>query len=148
MSLRDRIGACRIGACLTGLVLSLGALSARAGVVAVVSAASPINALARSEVADIFLGKTGRFPNGGAAVPIDLPEGSSLRDEFYAAFAAKSPAQLKAHWSKIIFTGRGQPPRAVDSAAAMKKLIARDPHAIGYLEQSELDRSVKALVTH
>ena len=94
-------------------ILNLGFSAASADVVAVVSAVSPITALSKTEVVDIFLGKRTRFPDGSSAVPIDQTEGSSVREDFYSKFAAMSPAQLKAFWSKIIFTGRGQPPSSV-----------------------------------
>ena len=114
-------------------------------VVAVVSAKSPVTGLNAEQVADIFLGKTGRFPDGSQAVPIDQHEDSPARERFYSQFTGKSPAQVKAHWSKIIFTGRGQPPKAAMSGAEAKKWIAENPHAIGYLENSLVDSSVRVL---
>jgi len=60
-----------------------------------------------------------------------IVKGSAARDEFYLKLAGKSPAQMKAHWSKIIFTGRGQPPRQAGSNAEAKKAIADNPNAIG-----------------
>lgn len=69
------------------------------------------------------------------------------RDAFYASFAGKSPAQLKAHWSKIIFTGRGQPPREVANSVEVRKFIVDNPNAIGYIEQDMVDGSVRALLT-
>ena len=125
------------------LLLPPGALSAE--VVAVVSARSPITALDSGQVADIFLGKTSRFPDGSQAVPIDQDEDSPARERFYAQFTGKSPAQVKAHWSKIIFTGRGQPPRQPGSAEAVRRAIADNPRAIGYLDTAQLDSSVRAL---
>src|SRR6476646_2451282 len=91
-------------------------------VVAVVSAKSPVTALNAEQVADIFLGKTTRFPDGSAAVPIDQNEDSPDRDRFYTQYTGKSPAQVKAHWSKLIFTGRGQPPRQASGPGEVKKL--------------------------
>ena len=125
------------------LLLPPGALSAE--VVAVVSARSPITALDSGQVADIFLGKTSRFPDGSQAVPIDQDEDSPARERFYAQFTGKSPAQVKAHWSKIIFTGRGQPPRQPGSAEAVRRAIADNPRAIGYLDTAQLDSSVRVL---
>jgi len=125
------------------LVLPPGALSAE--VVAVVSARSPITALDSGQVADIFLGKTSRFPDGSQAVPIDQDEDSPARERFYAQFTGKSPAQVKAHWSKIIFTGRGQPPRQPGSAEAVRRAIADNPRAIGYLDTAQVDSSVRVL---
>ena len=131
---------------LLALVLGLDARNACAEVVAVVSARNTVSALSRIQVIDIFLGKASRFPDGTQAVPIDQAEGSASRDEFYLRFAGKSPAQLNAHWSKIIFTGRGQPPRAVANGADLKMRLAENPNAIGYLEQDQVDQSVRVIV--
>ena len=114
-------------------------------VVAVVSAKSAITSLNPSQVADIFLGKTSRFPDGSPAVPIDLNEDSPAREKFYTQFTGKSPSQMKAHWSKIIFTGRGQPPMQASTNAEAKKTIAENPNAIGYIDVSQVDPSVKVL---
>lgn len=126
-----------------GLLLCLGNELAPAEEVAVVSARNPVATLTKDQVADIFLGKTGRFPNGSQAIPIDQSEGSPARDEFYLKFAGKSPAQVKAYWSKIIFTGRGQPPREVSNGAEAKRHVAADPNAITYIDRAMVDASVK-----
>jgi ABC-type phosphate transport system substrate-binding protein len=114
-------------------------------VVAVVSTKSPVKDLNATQVADIFLGKTSRFPDGSPAMPIDLSEESPLRDRFYAVYTGKSPAQVKAHWSKIIFTGRGQPPRTASSTGEAKKLLAENPNAIAYIDASQVDSSLRVL---
>jgi len=136
-----------IGRCaLFGLALSLAVGPARADVVAVVSSTSPITVLSKAQVTDIFLGKVSRFPNGTQAIPLDQADGSPARDEFYAKYAGKSPAQVKSLWAKIIFTGRGQPPKAVSNDIDIKRQIAGDPRIIGYIERSALDSSVKVLL--
>lgn len=137
----------RFGVTLVGLALSAGANVAMPDVVAVVSARNPVTALSKSQTVDIFLGKANRFPDGRQAVPIDQVEGSAARNEFYAEMAGKSPAQLKAHWSKIIFTGRGRPPLEVPDSIHVKEYVARNVNAIGYIERSAVDDSVKALLT-
>ena len=131
---------------LLALTLSLTTISASADVVAVVSSTSAVTTLSNAQVADIFLGKVASFPNGTQAIPIDQAAGSSARDEFYAAYTGKSPAQVKTHWARIIFTGRGQPPEAISNDTALKKRIASDPRAIGYIERSALDSSVKVIL--
>lgn len=135
----------RIGLILVGLALSLPASGTLADVVVVVSAKSPVTALTKNQIVDIFLGKSNRFPDGSPAEPIDQVEGSAVRDEFYREFADKSPAQIKAYWSKIIFTGRGAPPREVANDLAMKRLIIAHPNDIGYIDRDMVDGSVKVL---
>ncbi|MFY9328910.1 MAG: phosphate ABC transporter substrate-binding protein [Georgfuchsia sp.] len=127
------------------LALSLCAASAMAEVVAVVSTRSSLTTLTKNQVTDIFLGKTSRFPDGSQAIPIDQVEGSAARDEFYAAVAGKSAAQIKAYWSKIIFTCRGSPPREMQNNSEVKKFLGENLAAIGYIDKSELDSSVKVL---
>lgn len=136
----------RAGLGAIGLALSLSVGTAAADVVAVVSAKSTVTALSKNQVVDIFLGRTSHFPDGSQAVPIDQAEGSAARDEFYLKFTGKSAAQLMAHWSKIIFTGRGKPPREVANGVEVKKRLAENSDAIGYIERSQVDRSVKVLL--
>jgi ABC-type phosphate transport system substrate-binding protein len=127
------------------LLAGLPLAAASQDVVPVVSAKSPVTGLKAGDVADIFLGKTSRFPDGSLAVPIDLAEEAPGRERFYTQYTGKSPSQVKAHWAKIIFTGRGQPPRQATTLAEAKKLIADNPNAIGYIEASQVDSSVRVL---
>jgi hypothetical protein len=109
----------------------------------VVSAKSAITTLTKTQLADIFLGRVSRFPNGTQAIPIDQVEEAPARQEFYAKLAGLSAPQLKAYWSRIIFTGRGQPPPEVRNSAEMKKRVAANLAAIGYIEKSLVDDTVR-----
>lgn len=130
--------------CALALLLWCGSARA-ADFVVIVSARSSLTALRADQVAAIFLAQTGRFPNGGEAVALDLPVGSPLRAEFYNTVAARTPALMKAYWAKMVFTGRGQPPRELPSSAAVRKLVAENPAVIAYIDKSALDASVKAI---
>ncbi|HEY5799431.1 MAG TPA: phosphate ABC transporter substrate-binding protein [Burkholderiaceae bacterium] len=129
------------------LLLAVLAGAAQAGeLVVIVSAKNPVSALRADQVADIFLAQTGRFPQGGEAVAIDLQYGSPLRDEFYRKVAARTPALMKAYWTKMVFTGRGQPPKELPNSASVRRLVADNPLLIGYIERSALDASVKPVL--
>jgi ABC-type phosphate transport system substrate-binding protein len=132
---------------ITGLFLGSGSAGASTEVVAVVAAGNPVSMLSKSQIADIFLGRKTLFPDGSKATPIDQAEASPAREMFYLKFAGRTPAQIKAFWSKIIFTGQGQPPPEVSNDAEVKKFIAKHPDAIGYIEQSMVDDSVKVIIT-
>lgn len=136
-------------ALVSGLLLALaGAGPARAAsdLVVIVSARSQVATLRPDQVAALFLGQSLRFPDGTEAAPLDQRIGSSLRDEFYQHVANKTPALLKAHWSKMVFTGRGQPPADLPDSAAVRRKVATDPNAIGYIERGALDSSVRAVL--
>lgn len=132
---------------LPAILLALSATLAQAGeLVVVVSARSRIEALRPEQVAAIFLGQSARFPDGAVAGALDQPIGSPERDQFYRRVTGKTPALLKAHWSKMIFTGRAQPPRELAGSAAVRKAVADDPALIGYIEREALDPSVRAVL--
>lgn len=118
-----------------------------AEVVVVVSTRSTISSLTTSQIAKIFLAKTGTFPGGGNAVPLDQAEGTAIRNEFYAKVTGKDTAQLKAYWSKIIFAGDGQPPKVTLGNEGVKKALANDPSAIGYIDKSAVDNSIRVVLT-
>jgi ABC-type phosphate transport system substrate-binding protein len=117
-----------------------------ADLVVIVSARNPVTMLRPDQVTAIFLGQTARFPDGVVAVPLDQPLGSKLRDEFYERVASKTPALLKAYWSKMVFTGRGQPPGEALDNAAVRRRVADNPELIGYIERGALDGSVRPVL--
>jgi ABC-type phosphate transport system substrate-binding protein len=127
------------------LVFLVASATLPADEVAVVSAKSTVTTLSKTQMADIFLGKITRFPDGAPAVPIDQSEGTLARDEFYLRVVGKSAAQMKAYWSRIIFTGRGQPPRAVPSSSETKKLVLANTNAIGYIEPNLVDDTLRVV---
>lgn len=131
---------------LLGLACVLGSGSANAEVVVIVSAKSQVVSLNINQVANIFLGRSSRYPSGGEAIPIDQPEDSPLRQEFYAKTARMSPSMLKEHWSKLVFTGRGQPPREAASSDAVKKMVAENPKLLGYIDRSAVDAGVRIVL--
>ena len=138
-----------VKAAIVGLMLGLVAFPATAELVVVVAAANPLSELTAAQVADIYLGRTSYFPGGGEAVPIDQSEVTASRTDFYQKVTGKTAPQLKAYWSKLIFTGQGQPPREVPDAAAVKKVLATMPNSIGYIDKGDVDARVKTvLVLH
>ena len=132
---------------LAGATFTLLSLGAQAGeLVVVVSARSPVTALQPDQVAAIFLGQSARFPDGTVATALDQPIGSNERNHFYQSVTGKTPALLKAYWSKMVFTGRGQPPRELRDSAAVRRAVAEDPGLIGYIDREALDASVRQVL--
>ena len=114
---------------------------AQAEVVVVVGAKSPAANLSKEQASDIFLGKATNL------TPLDQPESSPLRDDFYSKVTGKSAAQAKSYWAKLSFTGKGTPPKEAQNSADIKKQLAENPNLIGYIEKSAVDSSVKVLLS-
>jgi len=133
-------------------LLSFGAaliasFAAQAQVAVVVGAKSPAAAMTAEQAAGLFLGKTDQVPGLGTALLLDLPEGSATREAFYTKVAGKSGSQVKAAWSRLVFSGKATPPKELSSSAEVKKMVAANPSAIGYIEKSAVDGSVKVLLS-
>jgi ABC-type phosphate transport system substrate-binding protein len=97
--------------------------------------------MSSDQAAQYFLGKS------TSLTPVDQPEGSAIRAEFYKKLADKEASQVKAIWSKLVFTGKGTLPKELGSSDAVKKAIAADVNAIGYIEKSAVDGTVKVVAT-
>jgi len=117
------------------------ALPASAEIVVIVNKDNPATRMFSEQASQFFLGKSAMF------TPIDQGEGSKIRTEFYQKIADKDPAQVKAIWSKLVFTGKATPPKEMKSNADVKKAVADDPKAIGYIDKSAVDDTVKVILT-
>lgn len=117
------------------------ALPASAEIVVIVNKANPATRMFSEQASQFFLGKSAMF------TPVDQPESSPIRADFYHKVADKDPAQVKAIWSKLVFTGKATPPKEYASNAEVKKAVAADPKAIGYIDKSAVDDTVKVILT-
>lgn len=122
------------------------ATASHADIVVIVSNKNPTENLNATQVERLFLGKSSSFPDGGTALPVDQPKGAE-RDQFYLKATGKTASQLKAYWSKMLFTGAGQPPQEIESAHDVVDLVAKNPNVLGYVEKSAVNSSVKVVYT-
>ncbi len=124
---------------LAAAAVACSALTAHAAELVVIAnpAAGP---LTKDEVADLFLGKSQAF------TPVDQVDGSAVYAEFYKKATGRDAAQVKSTWSRVVFSGKGQAPRQLADSAAVKKAVAADPKAVGYIEKGAVDGTVKVVL--
>lgn len=125
----------------SAVILSVIALPAAAELVLVVNPQNPATKMYASQAAQFFLGGSVQF------TPVEQAENSAIRAEFYKKVLEREPGQVQAIWSKIIFSGKGKPPKECKSSAEVKKIISENVNAIGYIEKSAVDDSVKVIAT-
>ena len=97
--------------------------------------------LTKEQVADLYLGKNRSFK------PLDLPSSAPAKAEFYQKVTQHDLAQVKATWARLLFTGQAQAPKELPDAAAVKKVVAADAKAVGYISKADVDSSVKVVLT-
>jgi hypothetical protein len=125
---------------LSGLVIGLALAShAFAGDIVVIMApnAAP---LTKEQVTNVYLGRSLDYK------PVDLPESSVTRNDFYKKATDRDASQVKAVWSRLMFTGHGQAPKVLADAAAVKKAVAADPKSVGYIDKADVDSTVKVVL--
>jgi ABC-type phosphate transport system substrate-binding protein len=110
--------------------------------VAVIVHPSNADTISQNDVSDIFLGKTKSFPGGSSVVPIVLNDATV--DEFNTKLLGKSSSQLQSYWSKLVFTGKANPPKSV-SSAEMIELIKSNPNMIGFVDSANLTADLKVV---
>lgn len=133
MSSSERAFPHGLRAALFALVLLVLSCAAQAQTMAIVSARrSGLTEIDRESAEQLYLGRRTTLPNGRAVTLVDLPAGS-VRDRFYLQLTRKNPSQIRAYWSRMVFTGRAHPPHeAADAADALGRVLA-DPNALAYL---------------
>lgn len=127
-------------------VLFMFSTSSNADIAVIVNQNSPIDSATNKEISALFLAKTNRL-NGSFLKTIDLLDSDTDRHLFYQQVSKKSAMQMKAYWSRLIFTGKGAPPLIVDSAEDVIDIIAEESDYIGYVNIEQIGESVKVLLT-
>ena len=119
---------------------------AQAEVAIIVNNGVSVSSITADAAANIFLGKLDTLSDGTRLVPIDQEDSQKIRTEFYSKVVKKDAAQLNAYWSRLIFTGKGEPPKKVADNADVIALVTANPNIIGYVDASAVNSSVKVLL--
>lgn len=96
-------------------------------------------------LAQIYLRQRRHWPGGDPIVPVNHASGSPVREEFARAVLERTPEQLAIYWNRQYFLGV-LPPGTFVSDEAMKRFVASERRAIGYIRASALDDSVRVVL--
>ncbi|WJW74742.1 phosphate ABC transporter substrate-binding protein [Thiohalobacter sp. IOR34] len=128
-------------------LLGLATSVAQAELAVITNPDNPEAGLTKKQVKLIYLGKKKTFPGGMAVKPVDQKEESPVHAEFYDKVVGKRGAKLKSYWSKMVFSGKASPPQVIGNDAEVKAWVSRHKDALGYIDASQADGSVKVLLT-
>jgi ABC-type phosphate transport system substrate-binding protein len=94
----------------------------------------------------VYLGAVRNWPDGSPVLPFDQPEPSEVREAFSQGLLQRGVSTVKALWAQNIFTGRGYPPKVLPNDAEVRRIVAANRHALGYIRRNQLDDTVKAVL--
>lgn len=106
----------------------------------VVNEKSDIGNLDKKSIADLYMGKNKKLSH---LQPIDQ-EDKALREKFYKDVTGMSLTRVRAYWAKMVFTGKGRPPRQLSQEEALK-LVATDNNSMTYIQGQEDIVDVKTI---
>ncbi len=101
--------------------------------------------LSPDEVAQIYLRRKRFWDDGTAIVPLNLPSQVPLRMRFSQLVLNQTGPRLADYWNRLYFDGI-LPPATLASTEAVRRYVASDPNAIGYVPVAEVDGSVRVIM--
>ncbi len=129
-------------ACLVAL-LSGDPASADQALVVIAHPSRP-SQLSADEIERIYLKRQRYWKDGQPVVPINREATSTSRKAFDRQFLGRSQLDLVGYWNQRYFHGV-LPPATLESDEAIKRYVASDPNAVGYIAAERVDDSVRVV---
>ena len=127
------------------ILLALASPVVRGDIVVVVALNSSLQQLSMREASDIYLGRF-KAAAGERLLVLDHPGESALRERFSKQVNGMDLRRLNAYWARLQFSGETQPPVPMDDSQDVIYTIRRNRHAIGYVDASAVDGSVRVVL--
>ncbi len=125
-------------------VLTPGTLAAGERLAVVVRGDRAVH-LSVDEIAQIYLKKRRFWADGDPIVPVNREAESVVRSAFTNVVFGPEGRRLALYWNRQYFLGV-LPPATLASDEAVKRFVARESNAIGYIRASVVDSSVRVVL--
>ena len=99
--------------------------------------------LNKSDITLLFSGQIMNYSNGDKALLVDQPE-TEAGKIFYNAMGLNS-GQVKVEWTKLVLSGQMKAPIKCSSDDEVKKAVAKNKNALGFILTKNLDDTVKEI---
>ncbi|VAW98894.1 hypothetical protein MNBD_GAMMA23-2140 [hydrothermal vent metagenome] len=121
-------------------------IASQADVVVIGNKSIRIDSITTKQAKKLWLGKLKKL--GGIKITVvDQTPSNPAFEIFYTSIVKKTPSQLKTYWAKVSFTGKAFPPKQLKDDAAIIKWVASNPGALGYVDSTAVNDTVKPLLT-
>ena len=128
------------------VALSRPVLAADTDLAVIVNKSNTISNVTKSQLRKLVLGEQASWPGGAEVVVVLLQPRTAERDGVLRSVCRMSEDDYNQHQMHANFSGEtNTAPRIVNSAAAARQLVASTPGAIGFLRNSDINDSVKAI---
>jgi hypothetical protein len=101
---------------------------------------NPQSTLSSAELRNLYLGRTTRWKNGRRVALIVRPASTTAGNAFLKQVVRMSEIDFSQHWLGVVFRGEApSPPRVVEAAQAVVKIVIENPDALAFVMESELE---------
>jgi hypothetical protein len=111
----------------------------------VVGRHSIVDAVSQDTLRDVYLRRQRVWAEGARAIPVNLPAGNPVREQFSRIVLGRSTQQLGPYWNARYFEGI-MPPAVLPSAAAIRAYLNAEPGSIAYLAEEDVDETCRPLL--
>ena len=125
------------------LLAAVWTASAQSDYVIIVHSDNPIASLSKEDVSRLFLKKKTRWDDDLVVDPVDLDDGSTVREGFSQDIHGRSVGSIKNYWQRQIFSGRAIPPPELANDSDVIAHVEGHRGAIGYVARGNLGSGVK-----
>ena len=107
----------------------------------------PVDQLSMRELKRIYLGKSTRWTGGQTIRPVMLQDGDAF-ETFVTEALDRTEENFSVYWKRMVFTGKGRPPRTFDDAESLAFYLTITEGAIGYLPEGTNRTGLKVITLH
>jgi ABC-type phosphate transport system substrate-binding protein len=112
----------------------------------VVNTSNPVNNLTTAELRRVFLGARGHWQNGHRITLVMLEAGWPERAAVLNSIYQMNETDFNNHFLHGLFTGEVfVSPKTLATPEGVRKFIFNVPGAIGYLRESDVDKTIKII---
>ena len=122
-----------------------GVACAAAEVILVVNHDNSLSAITERAAEHIFLSKKTEWTQEGGHIHVVVNNDPRIYPIFCREILKKTALQYLLYRKKILFTGSGLPPLTMENDEEVKRFVAANRDAIGFIGKDSLDSRVKQL---
>lgn len=105
-----------------------------------------LESLNKEDVQKIFLGKMVKWPDNSSIRFATV--NSDSHQEFLETYINRSTSQFRNYWRKMVFTGKGQKPKAFETDQELVQFVSETSGAIGYVGANAALNNVKTITVN
>ena len=128
------------------ILLGILSKSAMAEIAVIVDASVTVDSVNLEQLERLYLDKPASIQASTQLTPVDQKKGSPLRREFAEKVLGKTEGELSRYWSRLMFSGKGQPPREYDGDVAVIREVTGSPGKVGYIDAAAVTEDTRVIL--